>query len=134
MQKQEQHNVIVNLPEKKMGEGSKQLDETGCGANKEKAGKGKEFEKVGTLGEKIREERKPPDETVFKTVFEASEVEEIGKDKDGKIKSNASPRPQVTKSCRSPIALAGRIGSLTECSQHFGLALSLGIRSKPLMV
>ena len=61
LQKQEQHNVN-KLPEKKMGEGSKQLDETGCGANKEKAGEGKEFEKVGTLGEKIREERKPPDE------------------------------------------------------------------------
>ena len=76
---------------------SKQLDKTGFGANKEKAGKGKEFEKVDTLGEKIREERKPPDETVFKTVFEGSEVEEIGKDKDGEIKSKGVTEAYVTK-------------------------------------
>ena len=44
------------------------------------------------------------------------------------------------KSCRSPIALAGRIGLtgrigiLAEYSQHFGLALSLGFRSKALTV
>ena len=94
-----EHNVIfIKLPEEeKMGKVSKQLDETGFGANKEKAGEGKEFEKVGTLREKIREERKPPDETVFKTVFEASEVEEIGKDNDGKIKSKGVTEAYVTK-------------------------------------
>ena len=83
-----EHNVIfIKLPEEeKMGKVSKQLDETGFGANKEKAGEGKEFEKVGTLREKIREERKPPDETVFKTVFEGSE--------DGKIESKG-----VTEAC-----------------------------------
>ena len=47
---------------------------------------------------------------------------------------------KVTKLCRLPITssgrigLAGRIGSLTEWSQHLGLGLSTGIRSKPLMV
>ena len=84
MQNQEQHNVIIiKLPEvEKIGEVSKQLDEIGFGANKEKAGEGRKFKKVGTLGVRIREDKKLPNETVFETIFEDSEVEEIGKDKN----------------------------------------------------
>ena len=49
-------------------------------------------------------------------------------------------RSQVTKLYRSPsksrgrIGLASRIGSSTQYSYHFGLALSLGIMSKPQMI
>ena len=84
MQKQEQYNVIISklLEEENKGEVSKQLDKTGFGANKEKVDERQEFEKVGILGENIREERKPPDETVFKTVFKGSKEEEIRKGND----------------------------------------------------
>ena len=80
--KQKQHNVIIiKLPEvEKMGEVSKQLYEIGFGANKEKAGEGRKFEKVGTLKGKIQEEKKPSDETVFNANKEkAGEAEELEK-------------------------------------------------------
>ena len=58
-------------------EDKKQPDETVFTTNKEKTGEGRKLEKVGTLGGMIWEEKTPPEETIF----EDSEVEEIGKGK-----------------------------------------------------
>jgi hypothetical protein len=59
--------ILINKAEYEMEwRKKKEQDETDFGANKEKAGKGKKFEKFETLGGKIRQEKKLPDETVFK--------------------------------------------------------------------
>ena len=48
--------------------------------------------------------------------------------------AQVSAQVTFTISRQSPITPAGWIGSLTECSQHLGLALSRGIRTKLLTV
>ena len=65
-----------------------EVDKTVFGANKEKAGEAKKFEKVGNPEGKIQEKKKLPDKTVFsankKKAGKAEEFEKVGYNDEGK--------------------------------------------------
>ena len=77
-------------------EQNSELKETIFGANKEKAAKAKEFEKVSNSEGKIQEEKKPPDKTVF-----SANKEKAGKAMEFEKASNLKRKMLVLKENKS---------------------------------